>query len=209
MAKVLDRYENLFSIVEDLIAERRRDFVMIEVGTGSGRRGADLCEYWRDQTDQHFNYIGFDLFEDMDEETAAKEMPGGRRLPQTKSNAQLNLKRVGAGGSLIKGTTRETLPTFADAMRGSICPDLVFMDGGRTPETIESDWNAIKEMIASKSYVVFNTYYVNDETVGCKLLIDGLRNNGKYVVTFLPPIEKDGERPITMVLVRHAKPKAK
>lgn len=201
--KKLDRYEGLFACLEDLMAERRQNVTYLEVGTYNGKRAADLCRYWREQTDGWFAYIGFDLFEDLTPEMSKAELSKST-LPPSRAEVQANLRRAGARTTLIKGNTRDTIPTFVDAMKGQVVPDLIFIDGGHSLDTIASDWAALSQLMGESTRVVFDDYYENKDDYGCKHLITGLQKDPLYTVELLTPIDKPASTGlhIRMALVR-------
>jgi len=188
--KKLDRYEGLFACLEDMMAEQRQDITFLEVGTYNGKRAADLCTYWREQTEGKFTYIGFDLFEDMTPEMNKAELSKST-LPPAKAAAEATLKRAGANVlALIKGNTRETIPAFVEVLHGSVIPDLIFVDGGHSLETIDSDWAALSNLVGPKTYVVFDDYYENKDDYGCKQLITRLAADPAFKVELLTPVDR-------------------
>ncbi len=202
-SKKLDRYEGLFACLEDLMGEQKQDVTYLEVGTYNGKRAADLCRYWREQTDGRFHYIGFDMFEDMFEEMNKAELSKST-LPPSRAEVQATLLKAGARTTLIKGNTRETLPSFVATMDGQVIPDLIFVDGGHSLETIDSDWAAVKQLMGDHTRVVFDDYYENKDDFGCKQLITRLRADADYTVELLTPIDKPASTGlhIRMALVR-------
>lgn len=188
--KKLDRYEGLFACLEDMMAERRQDVTFLEVGTYNGKRAGDLCRYWREQTEGRFTYIGFDLFEDLTPEMSKAELSKST-LPPSKAEVEGTLRKAGANViTLIKGNTRETIPVFVETMNGSVIPDLIFVDGGHSLETIDSDWAALSQIVGPNTYVVFDDYYENKDDYGCKQLITRLKADADYAVELLTPVDK-------------------
>lgn len=174
--KKLDRYEALFSVLEDLAADRKEDVYFLEVGVYNGRRAANLCRYWREQTGGRFNYVGFDLFEDMDPATNTAEL-SKPVLPPSCDSVAATLKAAGAVAELIRGNTRETLPAFADRVAGAkyvYKPDVIFLDGGHSLDTIASDWAALRQIVQPNTVVLLDDYYENRNDFGCKQLVTGL-----------------------------------
>jgi predicted O-methyltransferase YrrM len=142
---------------------------ILEVGTHNGRSASIMLE----EAVKHnadVKYFGFDLFEDMTEEIAVKEHHG-KKLPSMSIASQ---KLAPYYATLFKGDTKETLAEF----RPDEPVDFVFIDGGHSVETIESDWNNIKEVISDSSVVVFDDYYTERTDVGCKTLVDSLEEEG-------------------------------
>ena len=64
--------------------------------------------------------------------------------------------------------------------------DLIFIDGGHSVKTIESDWkNSIKNL-DNNGLIVFDDYYVGDSKItkkfGCNQIIEKIKN--KYSIRF-------------------------
>lgn len=186
--KKLDRYEGLFGTLEDLAAEERLNLQYLEVGTYNGSRTEELCKYWREVFNGTFNYVGFDLFEDMTPETNTAELSKAV-LPPSKAEVEAKLKKAGARVTLIKGNTRDTIPAFVESMKDDYKPDLIFIDGGHSLETIASDWGALQFLVHKKTHVLFDDYYENRDDYGCKNLIKELEANEKYIVRLLDPVD--------------------
>lgn len=145
---------------------------ILEVGTHNGRSAAIMLE----EAVKHnsaVKYFGFDLFEDMTEELAVEEHHG-KKLPSM-SIASQKLARYNV--AFIKGNTKETLAEFSHEEP----IDFVFIDGGHSVETIQSDWDNVKRLISDSSVVIFDDYYKEREDVGCKTVVDSLESEGYSV----------------------------
>ena len=145
---------------------------ILEVGTTNGRSSAIMLE----EAVKHnstVKYFGFDLFEDMTEELAVQEHHG-KKLPSM-SIASQKLARYNV--AFIKGNTKETLAEFSHEEP----IDFVFIDGGHSVETIQSDWDNVKRLISDSSVVIFDDYYKEREDVGCKTVVDSLESEGYSV----------------------------
>lgn len=105
------------------------------------------------------HYTGFDLFEDATPETNAAELNAKRNWSLHDVWQKLNAFRQANPGftfELVKGNTRVTL-------RGSLCADFVYIDGGHSVETIRNDYEATKLC----PVVVFDDYYRPDADGRC------------------------------------------
>ena len=145
---------------------------ILEIGTHNGRSAAIKLE----EAVKHnsaVKYFGFDLFEDMTEELAVEEHHG-KKLPSM-SIASQKLARYNV--AFIKGNTKETLAEFSHEEP----IDFVFIDGGHSVETIQSDWDNVKRLISDSSVVIFDDYYKEREDVGCKTVVDSLESEGYSV----------------------------
>lgn len=202
--KRFDRYEALYAVAEDIIAERRDGMVFLEVGTYDGARAIDLGKFWKEQTGTPFIYIGFDLFEDMDPVTNAAELSKSR-LPPSREYVSTKMLAADIRCQLVQGNTRETIPNFVTNYHpNSPKPDFIYIDGGHSLATIQSDWESLLPLIQPSTYVLFDDYYENRDDFGCKQLITKLQSDSKFKVKLLDPVDtipQNGLR-IRMVLVR-------
>ncbi len=140
--------------------------VILEVGTWDGGRASEMLELLPDA-----EYIGFDLFEDGDPETDKVEF----NVKPHRSLAAVAERLTGHKITLVKGNTRETLPAFTYPK----LVDFVWLDGGHSIETIRSDWEAVKPLLAPDAEVWFDDYYTGGPdigVVGCNQIVKGLRH---------------------------------
>lgn len=174
-----------YGLLYELLAARAgpgRGAVYLEVGTFDGRRAADLCGWWKRLTGGgRFVYYGFDLFEFLTPERAAAELSKSR-LPPPAAAVRRTLAACGAEATLVVGDTRQTLPAFADGPGRGLEPDLVFVDGGHSPETVASDWRAVSRLVGPGTVVVFDDYYDNKPGWGCRDLVDALAADPAWLV---------------------------
>lgn len=202
----VSRYAELTSVC------RARDpATILEIGVWRGDRSVKMLR----ASPRCRKYVGFDLFEDMDDATFEGEHMGScfpAQLDVVKS--RLLKARPDVDVQLIKGNTMETLPEFVENT-GTPHFDFIYLDGGHSLETVASDWQAVEQLMDDNSVVAFDDYYLNDDTRGCKKLIDGL-NSDRFKKHFfscieqIPPELAESLDPlfITMVAVarRNAKP---
>jgi len=177
------RYENFIKIIEEIKPEK-----IMEIGVCHGE-GAEMMIKEALKHRDDVKYYGFDLFEDITQEHIQKEdrNPENFGIPQSEAKIQKKLGGLGAKIYLFKGDTKEILPkTKLPKM------DLIFIDGGHSLETIESDWNNCKKLMHKKTVVIFDDYW-NREDLGCKPLIDGLKGSKKYNVEILEPRDESRE----------------
>ncbi len=187
------RYQHLTRLVRAGGARR-----LLEIGVFNGRHALELIEAAKEQHPADLvEYYGFDLFEALDEAWRSAEhskMP----LPQDQIQAMLN--KSGAKIALYAGDTTKTLPAIAPQLP---VMDFILIDGGHAPATIASDWNSVAPLIGPSTVVLFDDYW-NDETAGCKTLIDGL-DRQRYQVEHLLPVDRFlrewGTQEISMVKV--------
>lgn len=166
----MSRYQELQNLVAGLKPDR-----ILEIGTWNGDRAIALCAYGAE-------YVGFDLFEEATDETDEREK--NVKAHHTLGEVAQKLADADIVHTLVRGDTRTTLPEWCD---GATKPfDFVWIDGGHSVETIESDWACVKELTRPGSVVVFDDYYEGVEgEVGCNDIVDRLEN-----VTFSPSADK-------------------
>jgi predicted O-methyltransferase YrrM len=154
------RYEQLLTAVRE-----KRPMKILEVGTWNGGRAVEMLNLCPAAT-----YYGFDLFEDATRETDEEEM-------NVKAHHYVDRvmdRLTGFDAHLFKGNTRETLAAFDEKI------DFVWLDGGHSIETIQSDWENVKRCLAPDAWVFFDDYYTGPEIdtnlFGCNLIVKDLKH---------------------------------
>jgi predicted O-methyltransferase YrrM len=146
-------------------------------------------------------YVGFDLFEDISQESFEAEGMG-RCTPSNYESVNARLieaKHHHTSLELIKGDTRHTLPEFVESCDCDF--DFILIDGGHSLETVENDWKYASIVLADDGVCIFDDYYLEDDKVGCKRLIDEL-DTEKWDKDFFRTITRTTEgHYITMVAI--------
>jgi len=131
-------------------------------------------------------YFGFDLFEDLNETLLEEE---SSKRPLSCDMIQRKLERTGANIHLFKGNTKSSLPRHIHDI-GKV--DFVFVDGGHSEETINSDWSYVKELMGKNTIVIFDDYYIDKgpetEGLGCNAVVNRL-DREIYDVDILDPMD--------------------
>jgi len=166
---------------------------------------------WRGDRTVHFissgnalkKYVGFDLFEGMNNDKYQQESMG-HCVPHAKEMVMARIHPIaiqrGCKVELIAGKTEETLPEFVGQNAGQF--DFIYIDGGHSLETVANDWEFSKQLLAPRGLAIFDDYYLNDDSRGAKPLIDALLHDRNYRVRFFPMTENILEDlQITMVAV--------
>lgn len=190
----MNRYLNLHNALRDLKAKHKTHLAYVEIGTYDGVRASQLLSDWlRNGPDYTASYLGFDLFEDLTEEMRKSELSKSKLPPSLRDvqkRIEVTVPRKLTAMRLVKGNTRETI---AKTVRELDVPgahaDLIFLDGGHSLDTIESDWNSIEPLIAQETLVLLDDYYENVNNFGCKKLVQALDQNEKYLVRRLDPLD--------------------
>lgn len=172
---------------------------MIEIGVWRGDRTIRFLEGGKSLR----RYVGFDLFEGMTNDRYQQESMG-HCVPYSKETVMARINPIalqrGCSVELIAGKTKETLPGFAKENAGQY--DFIYIDGGHSLETVANDWEFSKRLLAPRGLVIFDDYYLNDDSRGAKPLVDTLLHDRNYRVRFFPMTEDIIEDiQITMVAV--------
>jgi glycosyltransferase involved in cell wall biosynthesis len=169
---------------------------IVEIGTYDGEnalwmiRMASLMVHESD-----ISYLGFDLFEDMDEKTRQKELShaDSPRL----ADVEAKLRRTKAKIGLVQGLTKGVLAIESN-------PDVVFIDGGHSLETIAHDWGKVSEAMGDNTAVFFDDYFPDRTDMGCKTLIDSLPDAKVFPKVDIYP-KSTGDLKVQLAMVKKGK----
>jgi predicted O-methyltransferase YrrM len=156
------RYRHLLEAVR---AKQPRS--ILEIGTWNGNQALAMLQL----APEGCRYYGFDLFEDASVETDREEMNVKPHYYMERVEEKLAPYDV----LLTKGNTRETLATFSPPEP----IDFVWLDGGHSVETIRSDWENVRRVIAPDAWVFFDDYYsggIDTSNYGCNSIVAGLKH---------------------------------
>ena len=163
------RYNQLLPIIA-----HNKPKTIVETGTWDGHR-AILMATEALKHNKEVYYVGFDLFEDATEETDKKELNVKPHHSLADVTARLDAfksEHPGFSFNLVKGDTRKTLPEPDGSPDYALKPDLVFIDGGHSIDTIRNDYENLKH----SKVIVFDDFYSGRDTAehGCNEIVDGL-----------------------------------
>lgn len=139
------RYEWLLELVR-----RKQPKHILEVGTWNGVRALEMI-----RASPGARYYGFDLFEEGTPELDSVEK--NVKPHHSVQNVSAMLTAQGVPHELHKGNSRETLQAFGNGKTPFI--DFAFIDGGHSVDTIRSDWECVRAVMAPGGLVVFDDYY--------------------------------------------------
>jgi hypothetical protein len=164
------------------LIDKLKPHSVVEIGVHRALRAASVCE--RALRYGPVDYVGYDVFETMDQAFQEAAM-NGKGMP-TQAEAAHRLRRISDrwrpqfAWRFVVGDTRKTLHGR------HIKADFVFIDGDHRVEAIEGDYAAL----AGSPCVVFDDYYVPDaagklpidlERFGCNKTVDRLAGEGRKV----------------------------
>ena len=142
----------------DRIAEevkRIKPSTIVEIGTCRGDNAERMIRValWYGNAE----YYGFDLFEELNDETFGKE---ASRWPAGLENVTARLTGIKQRGRtprvhLYKGDTTKTLAAEVEKIGKA---DLIFIDGGHSYETVRADWENSLKLCHPGTVVFFDDY---------------------------------------------------
>jgi len=201
------RYHYLTKYIEEYKCKN-----IIEVGTWNGKNSKRMLKAAStgDKSSKNITYWGFDLWEQMNDEIYKKEYS---KRPPNMQEVKSDLMSTGCNINLFQGDTKETLKKFYDDKINKIDIDFIYIDGGHSFDTIQSDWENLIGFIKENTLTIFDDYYIYisadptasvgddlEPTFGCSQLINSLDKN-IWNVTMLPHYDQFGPRKVYFVLV--------
>jgi predicted O-methyltransferase YrrM len=178
------RYKQLIEQVSLRLPER-----IIEIGTWNGGRAIEMLN-----ASPASEYVGFDLFEEADENTDRKEF--NVKQHYTRDLVGTELAKYHSGITLIKGDTNSTFKEYNQRV-GSGTADFIFIDGGHSVETIASDWENALYAAKPGGIIMLDDYYevMPEETlakIGCNTLVKTLGPPFKINILPIADLVKGG-----------------
>jgi hypothetical protein len=182
----------------EILASIFKPRLIVEVGTNRGDSAVLMCE----EALKHrpdVRYVGYDVFESMDEAFHRAALNGKGFFPRDEVAARLDeIARTHPGFSyeLVQGETSKTLHGR------SVRADLAFIDGDHRRDAIRGDYLALKR----SAVVVFDDYYDASEEpgrslvkeFGCNAVVDAI--GGRTLLPVADSFPQTG--PIRMAMVR-------
>jgi len=154
------RYSALIQAVRD-----KQPKAILEVGTWNGTRAIEMLNV----APEGCKYYGFDLFEDATPETDREEM-------NVKSHHyvdRIQERLSGYDATLYRGNTRWTLAEFNEPV------DFVWLDGGHSVETIQSDLDNVLRVATPEARIFLDDYYtgpIDTTKFGCNSIVEKYRH---------------------------------
>jgi hypothetical protein len=192
----MSRYDHLTLAVNSTINESKKNkpYRILDIGVYNADRAVSMIALAKKLGRTNIEYYGFDVFEDITEAIKVREQLNDRSAPISRDAARKKITAAGASlVQLIKGDTRETLPTASADMPNVT---IVSIDGGRSPETIASDFAYILRLCVPGTKIVINNCIQSNYSVGSAFLSKSysiLKDNyGVTLEEVLPSDEVEG-----------------
>ena len=172
------RYRQLIDAVQETRAKN-----ILEIGTYFAVRSKQMINAAKKFRATHeISFYGFDLFENLTEQQFKEEI--SKKSPPL-SWVREELEKTGTNIHLFPGDTRVSL---SEAVPSLPEMDVVFIDGGHSIETIESDWKNVEKVLKKGSVVIFDDYWPDRTDAGAKPIVDAI-DRERYDVTILPIVD--------------------
>jgi hypothetical protein len=197
------RYQNLVLAVDATTdnSKKHKPFRIMEIGVFDGAHGKAMIDRAHKNGRTNIEYYGFDLFEDMTQEINQAEV-GKKTLARAYDDIfkYLRSKSKAKAINLFKGDTKKTLPETVPHL---LKMDIIFIDGGHSLGTIQSDFEHSIKLAHDKTVILLDDYYPGDYTKGCAFIVDtDLSNRPEFKVEILDQVDVYAESGLS---VRFAK----
>jgi len=197
------RYASLSTIIEHYKSKH-----IVEVGTWNGGRAIQMARA-AFKTHNTVSYVGFDLFEEANEELDRIELNSKRHNTLQAVTDRLNtfakeMKQKGKVFTfkLFKGDSKVTLPNAHKSVKNV---DFAYIDGGHSEATVISDFENLKH----SPVVVFDDYFSEDdngnipgeEYLGTNRLVKSIKNKRGLVLHSTDRVKGGGYTHLAVVLM--------
>ncbi len=200
------RYQHLTQAVDDTVnnSKKIKPFRIMEIGVFDAVHGRQMIDRAVRNGRTHVEYYGFDMFEEMTAEVNEAEI--GKKT-FAKSYAQvmeyLTRKTKAKSVKLFKGDSKVTIP---EVLHNLPAMDVIFVDGGHSLGTIQSDFEYALKLAHAKTVIVLDDYYPGDYSKGCAFIIDtDLSKRASLKVSVLDPVDIYPESGVSVQFVRVVK----
>jgi len=157
--------------------------------------------------EEEITYFGFDMFEPLSPEQSSCEYSGVYSNPPSLEEVKTKIEsETKAKILLFKGDSKDTIPKNLESLP---IMDLIYIDGGHSLPTIESDWNNLKQLMGPETVTFFDDYFPDISDMGCKSLSDTIGQ--EYQVKVHDGIDSygpSGESPLRIQLMSVRKAEA-
>jgi hypothetical protein len=200
------RYQHLMTAVDEtsVKGQKHKPFKIMEIGCFHGIQGKLMANRAYANGRKNIEYYGFDLFEDMTHEVSEVE---GCRRPFAPSYSEvmdyLKGKAKVKAINLFKGDSKKTLP---EAVKKLPKMDVIFIDGGKSLATVQSDIEYAIKLTGEDSVILVDGYYASSHFSGCAfLVINELVKRSGLKVEILEPVDAYPEFGLSVQMVKITK----
>ena len=200
------RYQHLTQAVDDTVnnSKKIKPFRIMEIGVFDAVHGRQMIDRAVRNGRLHVEYYGFDMFEEMTAEVNELEV-GKKTFAKSYSQIMEYLTRKTKAKSvkLFKGDSKVTIP---EVLHNLPTMDVIFVDGGHSLGTVQSDFEYALKLSHSKTVIILDDYYPGDYSKGCAFLVDtDLSKRASLNVSVLEPVDVYPDSGVTVQFVRVVK----
>lgn len=167
----------------------------MEIGTWNGNHAEQMIRCAL-KYNKPIEYYGFDLFEKITDSEIEIEKSKSIKSSFKEVNSKLS-KLNNTIINLCVGYTKDTIPSLKTKPF-----DFIFVDGGHSLPTIQTDWNNLQRFIVpNKTLTILDDYWIDDYTAGCAKLVSFLSLSSQWDIALLDPIDSFPGKNIRMVRI--------
>lgn len=160
-------YAGLFKAIRE-----HKPKTILEIGTSSGVTAIGMIRMaGLLAPESDIVYWGVDLFENGTDDVWEKEFTGGYRPPKLGMVYDRLRQETKARIKLIAVDSNHLQPKDFEEMG---VPDLIYIDGGHSLETIRHDWLLAEKISGRSTVIVFDDYFAEMPFIGCKQIVDSI-----------------------------------
>ena len=197
------RYQHLIQSVDTASgnSKKHKPFRILEIGVFDAAHSRQMIERAARNGRIFVEYYGFDMFEQMTPEVNEAEV-GKKTLAKSYDEVMKYLKERTKARiiKLFKGDTKKTLPA---AISNLPKMDVIFVDGGHSLSTVQSDFEHALKLAHSKTIILLDDYYPGDFTKGCAFLVENdLKSRHSLKAEVMEPIDDYHESGLSVQFVK-------
>jgi hypothetical protein len=197
------RYQHLIQSVDTVSgnSKKHKPLRILEIGVFDAAHGRQMIERAARNGRIFVEYYGFDMFEQMTPEVNEAEV-GKKTLAKSYDEVMKYLRTRTKARiiKLFKGDTKKTLPAAVPTLPKM---DIIFVDGGHSLATVQSDFEHALKLAHEKTIILLDDYYPGDLTKGCAFLVENeLKSRRGLRVEVLEPVDDYPESGLSVQFVR-------
>ena len=182
------RYQGLIESVNEICLNTKKSkfFKILQIGVSDGYLSRQLIDRAAKNGRTNIEFYGVDLFEEMTEEINVIENNRNYRARLcSEVKAYISNKTKAKTIKLCKGPSARVLAEIVESLPKF---DLIFIDGGQSLATVQSDFEYALKRCGSTGQIIIDNYYPGDHSKGSAFLVDSdLTKRQSLKVTVLEP----------------------